>query len=185
MLQVTFWELLSFITICWIITRFIIAKIKGKVDFKRELKLLLVYGCIVVISRFVYFPMALQDGHLAPMVLDPQWRYHCRYNLKPFLFLKQIYPGYKMNVYGNIAMFVPVGIVWPFCFKKLNNVFKVTLAGFFYTFCIELSQVPFYRRSSDIDDIILNTTGVLIGAIIYFVVKAIRDRLFKGKKNDC
>ena len=184
MFQITYLELFTGFTIGWIIVRSIRAKINGKVDFKRELKLLTVYTCIVVISRFVYFPFKLVNGHVDPMVLDPQWRYHCRYNLKPFLFLEQFYPGYKVNVYGNIAMFIPVGLVWPFCFKNLNNVIKVTFAGFLYTFCIELSQIPFYRRCSDIDDIILNTTGVFIGAVIYFTVKAIRDFFSKRKKND-
>ena len=70
-------------------------------------------------------------------------------------------------------MFIPVGIIWPVCFKQLNNVFKVTLAGFVYTLLIELSQLPFYDRCSDVDDLILNTTGVLIGAVIYFLVRKI------------
>ena len=68
-------------------------------------------------------------------------------------------------------MFIPVGLVWPYCFKKLDTIGKVVLAGGGLSFCIEITQLPFYSRCSDIDDLIMNTTGVLMGAIIYFGVK--------------
>ena len=67
-------------------------------------------------------------------------------------------------------MFIPVGIVWPVCFKKLNNFGKTVLAGAAYSFLIEMSQLLFYDRGTDIDDLILNTTGVVIGALIYFLI---------------
>ena len=77
-------------------------------------------------------------------------------------------------------MFIPVGIFWGLCFKRLDNIFKVTLAGFGYSFLIEVSQFLFYERASDIDDLILNTTGAFIGALIYFSAVALIKR---SKKN--
>ena len=77
-------------------------------------------------------------------------------------------------------MFIPVGIFWGLCFKRLDNIFKVTLAGFGFSFLIEVSQLLFYERSSDIDDLILNTTGAFIGALIYFSAVALIKR---SKKN--
>ncbi|WP_242829764.1 VanZ family protein [Butyrivibrio sp. XPD2006] len=46
---------------------------------------------------------------------------------------------------------------------------------------IELSQLLFYDRCSDIDDIILNTAGICIGALIYF--KATSPRIKKPAKS--
>lgn len=40
----------------------------------------------------------------------------------------------------------------------------------------EITQLPFYSRCSDIDDLIMNTTGVFIGAIIYFGIKSLKAR---------
>ena len=77
-------------------------------------------------------------------------------------------------------MFIPVGIILPVCFRKLNNVFKVTLAAFGMTLFIELSQLLLYDHSTDIDDLILNTTGAFIGAMIYFLVVIIRRRKSRG-----
>jgi glycopeptide antibiotics resistance protein len=84
------------------------------------------------------------------------------------------YDGWLINIIGNITMFIPVGFVWPFCFKKLDTIGKVVLAGGGLTLFIELTQLPFYARCSDIDDLIMNTTGVFIGAIIYFGAKHLK-----------
>ena len=56
----------------------------------------------------------------------------------------------------------------------------MALAGFGCSFLIEVSQLLFYERASDIDDLILNTTGVFIGALIYFSAFALIKR---SKKN--
>lgn len=173
MIQITYLGMFTFITICWIVGRLISAVVNRGVNIKYELKLLTLYICVVVISRFVYFPMRLEDGHVVPIIFDIHRAYPFRCSFEPFLFLEQRYYGYKMNVIGNVAMFIPVGITLPFCFKKLNNPIKVTLVGFCYAVFIEISQLPLYQRCTDIDDVILNTTGVIIGSIVYFLVKVI------------
>ena len=173
MLEINIQMIVGFITLCWIITRLAVFLLKKEFNILRELQLILVYICLVVIARMVLLPLHLVDGHLGTIVFDasrilPFWM-----NLKPFTFVNDFYDGWKTNVIGNIAMFIPVGIVWPFCFKKLNNPIKVTLVGFCYAVFIEISQLPLYQRCTDIDDVILNTTGVIIGSIVYFLVKVI------------
>ena len=71
-------------------------------------------------------------------------------------------------------MFIPVGIVWPICFKQLDTFKKTVLAGAGFTFLIELTQLLCVGRHSDIDDLILNTAGVVIGACIVFSIRKIR-----------
>ena len=101
-------------------------------------------------------------------------------NLVPIVHMFDIYDGWLMNIIGNVTMFIPVGLAWPFCFKKLDTIGKAVLAGGGLTLFIEITQLPFYSRCSDIDDLIMNTTGVLIGAVIYFGIK----RLVSRKKRD-
>ncbi len=174
MLEITFFQMFAAITSIWILGRMLICAKNRGIDHKRELLLLMVYICIVVIARIVYFPWHHVDGHIDTLKFDagkilPFW-----INLIPFIHLFDIYDGWQMNIIGNITMFIPVGIVWPICFKSLNNVFKVTLAGFCFTLFIEISQLLFYQRSSDIDDIMLNTFGVMVGAVIYFAIKKVK-----------
>ena len=176
MFEITYKGLFIFITLAWIAARAICGIRNKKADWKYEAKLLTVYICLVVIARFVYFPMALVEGRIASLILDvdkilPLW-----INLIPIVHLFDVYDGWLINIIGNIAMFIPVGLVWPFCFKQLDTLRKTVLAGAGLPLLIEITQLPFYDRCSDVDDLILNTTGILIGAIIYFGIKRLMIR---------
>ena len=71
-------------------------------------------------------------------------------------------------------MFIPSGIVLPIVYRKLDRLGKVVAAGAFISFCIEVLQLPFRSRVSDVDDLILNTLGVAIGYGIYALVRRIK-----------
>jgi glycopeptide antibiotics resistance protein len=80
-----------------------------------------------------------------------------------------------LNLIGNTAMFIPLGIVWPAVFKKLNTHRKVITAGAGVSLIIELIQLPFYNRATDIDDLILNSAGFIIGYGIYLLVQRLQN----------
>ena len=176
MVEITYKGLFIFITLAWIVTRSILGIKNRKADWKYEAKLLTVYICLVVIARFVYFPMRLVEGRIGSLVLDVDKIFPLWINLIPVVHLFDVYDGWLINIIGNVAMFIPVGLVWPFCFKKLDTMGKTVLAGAGFPLFIEITQLPFYDRCSDVDDIILNTTGILVGALIYFGVKLLKNR---------
>ena len=176
MFEITYKGLFIFITLAWIVARVICGIQNKKVDWKNEAKLLTVYICLVVIARIVYFPMRLVEGHIASLFLDVEKIFPLWINLIPIVHLFDVYDGWQMNIIGNITMFIPVGLAWPFCFKKLDTLGKTVLAGAGFPLFIEITQLPFYDRCSDVDDLILNTTGILIGALIYFGVKLLKNR---------
>ena len=87
-----------------------------------------------------------------------------------------------MEVEGPAEEFL--GILWPHVFPQLDTHKKVIAAGVGYSLLIEILQLPFFDRVTDIDDLILNSLGFLMGYGIYLLGKAI-GRLFKrlrGKK---
>ena len=167
----------TFITLAWIVARGICAIRNKKVNWKYEAKLLTVYICFVVIARIVYFPMHRVDGRIVSLFLDTDRIFPLWSNLIPIVHLFDVYDGWQINIIGNVAMFIPVGLAWPFCFKKLDTLGKTVLAGAAFPLFIELFQLPFYDRCSDVDDFILNTVGILIGALIYFGVKRRQKKL--------
>ena len=181
MFEITYTGLFIFITLAWVVARTINGMRKRKVNWKYEAKLLTVYICLVVIARFVYFPLRLVEGRIASLVLDVEKIFPLWINLMPIVHLFDVYDGWLINIIGNITMFIPVGLVWPCCFKKLDTIGKTVLVGAGFSLFIEITQLPFYDRCSDIDDLILNTTGILIGALIYFCIKRLKIR----KKNVC
>lgn len=177
MLEITYWELLIVITIVWVIIRVLTGIKNKKVSFSREAQMMMVYICIIVIERIVNFPLHHVNGQIGTMKFDvskviPPW-----VNLVPIVHLFDVYDGWLINIIGNITMFIPVGIVWPICFKKIDTIGKTILAGAGFTLFIEITQLFFYERCSDIDDILLNTAGVAIGALIYFECKKLCKRM--------
>lgn len=76
-----------------------------------------------------------------------------------------------MNRVGNLLLLVPMATLAPVIFKKFRN-FKSTMILCFSTsvtieFLQYLSAFLGNRRSVDIDDVILNTLGAMIGFSIY------------------
>ena len=171
MLEITYIQLILFTTIIWLITRLAVAIKTKTFSIKREIQLLLVYGCIVVIFRFVYFGFHLENGKIPTLKLGIGKDIHEMISIIPFNFLFDRYDGWEMNIIGNIAMFIPVGIVWPICFKKLDTMKKTILAGTGFTLFIELTQLFCQGRHTDVDDLILNTFGAAIGACIVFLIR--------------
>lgn len=72
---------------------------------------------------------------------------------------------------GNIIMFMPVGFFTALLWRK-PRWWKSLLAGFCSSLTIEFIQF-FIGRSSDIDDVILNTAGALAGFWIFCLLRAV------------
>lgn len=66
------------------------------------------------------------------------------------------------NVAGNIAAFVPLGACLPFL-RRDKRVLRNLLIVFGASLLVELIQGLFAIGSADIDDLILNTLGGLLG----------------------
>ena len=73
-----------------------------------------------------------------------------------------------INIVGNIVLFIPIGILIPILWKIKDR--YVILIGFLISLSIEITQL-FLDRVTDVDDLILNTLGVIIGVLVYKCVK--------------
>lgn len=178
MIQIPYCTMFSTITVLWILLRMLVAYRSRTLSWKREAQLVLVYICIVVVVRFTFCPFGKVNGRIQPLLFDPANYFPFRINLLPFVHLLD-YPTkgeILLNLIGNTAMFLPLGIVWPLAFRQLDTHRNVMAAGFGCSLCIELLQLPFFSRVSDIDDLILNTLGFALGYGIYLLVTADKGR---------
>ena len=181
MLRITYGQLVLGITLVWLLVRAVCAVCRKQINPKREGQLLFVYVCLVVVARFTFFPFSTVNGEIQPLVLDVAKIFPFRLNLIPLVHLFD-YPTMSdvlVNVIGNTAMFIPLGIVWPTVFKQLNTHGKTIAAGVGITFAIEILQLPFYDRVSDVDDLLLNSVGFLIGYAVLLLFRLCR-RNVKG-----
>ena len=176
MVEISFLFLEIAFTAIWLMVRVAIWIKQKRIDWKREAVLLLMYINLAVIIRFAFFPMSKVDGHIQPLVFDIATAFPFRVNLLPLvnLFDYDSKRDLLLNVIGNAAMFIPSGIVLPFVYKRLNSFWKVLLAGIGISLCIEIIQLPFSVRATDIDDLILNTIGVIVGYGIVTLIRCLR-----------
>lgn len=103
---------------------------------------------------------------------------HRAFNMVPFkTILEYITGGHDLygdasmtvrivNLLGNICFFIPFGFLFPIVFHKFSKFSITIMSGTLLSVFIEVMQI-FVERSSDIDDVILNSLGVFCGFICY------------------
>jgi glycopeptide antibiotics resistance protein len=109
-------------------------------------------------------------------------------NFYPIIKLLSVYDMGIINmgkqVALNIVILIPFGFFLPwlsvFFHKTLNLILGVTL----FSFLIELLQY-FMGRSADIDDIIMNTIGGIVGYILFFICKKVLTKhILRSRQNN-
>lgn len=85
------------------------------------------------------------------------------------------------NIIGNVILFFPMGIFLPVVYRKINSIKKIAITCFLCSLAIEGTQLLLRRfgtyRTADIDDIILNTIGGIIGWFVF--TRLIEGHLFR------
>lgn len=153
------------------------AYIKHKtISWQHESIQLLFLINLLVINRMVFHPMATDNGRILPLVLDTAAIWPFRINYLPFINLLDYESKRDMllNIIGNFSMFIPTGIMTPLIYKKSDSFKKTVLTGFFLSLAIEIIQLPFASRASDIDDLFLNTAGCMAGYGILCLIRYIK-----------
>ena len=86
------------------------------------------------------------------------------------------------NACLNVLLFIPFGFFLPTLWEKFRNVKSTIVAGLLTTLFIEISQL-FTGRATDIDDVITNILGTIIGYhIAYWFTKAFTGRVLENSK---
>ena len=81
-----------------------------------------------------------------------------------------------INLAGNVVMFVPLGFFIPCVFRKADSFRHSMLYALITIVCVEIIQLVTLLGSLDVDDILLNMIGVVIGYLIY----RLAEHLLKG-----
>ncbi|WP_125604263.1 VanZ family protein [Lapidilactobacillus bayanensis] len=94
-------------------------------------------------------------------------------NLTPFVETLKLQNGlsnldFIYNLYGNIAWFVPFGFLLPLLRRKRGFLITV-FSGAVLSLMIETIQFFIGTGVTDIDDLIFNTTGALLGYLLFWL----------------
>ena len=96
--------------------------------------------------------------------------------------------AYKLNSFenlvGNIVLFIPFGFLLPLCMKQGCNFFVMLLNAFLFVLGIEVFQLFSAFGAFDVDDILLNTIGGVLGYIVFVVCNLLRRRNDRKKRKE-
>jgi glycopeptide antibiotics resistance protein len=106
--------------------------------------------------------------------------YH--YNITPFQEIERFWKYREqlglmsyINLFGNVLIFVPFGFMEPLASKKRS--FWTTLVdGCLVSLSVEIFQFITKVGRFDVDDLMLNTTGVALGYVCFLVWNTIRRK---------
>lgn len=176
MIEIPFYAGMLITLLGWILFRAGAYRKTGRFDWRYEAKQIFFLINLLVIVRVTFFPFEKVDGMVQPLIFEPAAVFPIRVNLIPFVNLLDFDTKFDLliNLIGNFALFIPTGIMTPIIYKKINTLPKVVLTGAAISLIIEIIQLPFAVRASDVDDLILNTAGCLTGYGIYALVRRIR-----------
>ncbi len=121
----------------------------------------------------LYYVVTFQDVNYGGINLVP-FKEMFRYDINSRLFLK--------NVLGNIILFIPYGLFVSYYLKCKKVYWPILLTGIAST-TIELVQYKI-GRVFDIDDIILNIFGGIVGFLLFIGLDAIKNRMPSFMKHE-
>jgi glycopeptide antibiotics resistance protein len=76
------------------------------------------------------------------------------------------------NALGNLGLLLPLGLLGPIALPALDRWWRVALLALLVSTAIEITQLAVPDRSADIDDVLVNVTGALVGYLAFVVLRA-------------
>ncbi len=106
-------------------------------------------------------------------------------NLYPYREMSRYVIGstaFFYNVIGNILIFIPFGFILSHSIKA-SRIKHIVIPSFIVSLSVEIVQY-YIGRTFDVDDVILNTVGALVGFMIYISFRHFRDKLPNSLKKE-
>lgn len=108
------------------------------------------------------------------------------YNLEPFKEILRFWNNRKtlgtlavvLNLAGNVVAFMPFGAILPVINRHTRGFFHIGLLSLELSFIMECLQLIFRVGSFDVDDLILNTLGGVLGFLAFRICDSIRRKIY-------
>lgn len=172
--------LIGFI-LCRIIRLSLFKDLVNKSNSDREFMISVLTGYIIMLMVFMFTPNYIISGSgidLTSENFDFVGNFKDRINtgywgisLIPFATIRSYikYSGIfhaLLNILGNVVLFIPIGFIFPLILIRYRDIKKIAVLSISISLFIEFIQF-FVGRSCDIDDLILNFVGGIIGYTIF------------------
>lgn len=133
------------------------------------------YIYILLLSYFLFF----SERYGRDLVTE-------EYNLQLFKEIKRFIKyrehigleSFVVNIFGNIFAFSPFGFFLPLLNKSYRKFYIVAFLSVFFSAIIETSQLLLKVGVFDVDDILMNSVGGILGYLIFLAVYSVYKKFY-------
>ena len=149
--------------------------LKAKSKKKNILKFIFFFYLLVLVRIVIFkYPLGNYVEIVRQWSPDVFWQglYHSNFTLFKTIRMYITYWGRINsfeNLVGNIVIFIPFGLLYPITFEKGKNFFRLCLMSLAVILGLELVQMWTNFGAFDVDDILLNFVGTLLGYFLYLL----------------
>ncbi len=147
-----------------------------KVNDRRGLKLLFILYLLLVIKLLIFkYPMEELRAIIDTWESGVIWEGLDNANFTLFKTIKMyINYAYKLNSFenlvGNVVVFIPFGYIMPKVHRGAEHWLTLILWALFFSLGIEMFQLLSAFGAFDVDDLLLNVAGALIGYFVHLLI---------------
>ena len=138
---------------------------------------------VLYIGFLIYF-LFLSDWYGREGVMD-EYRYNLELfkEIRRFIVYREQLGAFAVfsNLFGNILIFVPFGFFIAMA-SSSRSFFKALFNSLGLSLSVEVLQLVTGVGSFDVDDILLNTIGGVLGYIVFMICNLIRRKCYVRKR---
>lgn len=140
-------------------------------NWKREIGIALLFIVLSgLFAKTIFQGILFIDGQLKFL-----YKFSGKCNFIPFTTLNIKSGSVKLDIIGNIVIFIPIGLLLPLLWKPFRKLWWTVGLCFLISLFIETVQL-FLPRSTDINDLIFNMLGGFLGYLAYLLIQNFAGR---------
>lgn len=135
---------------------------------------ILFYIYILLLSYFLFF----SERYGRDLVTE-QYNLHLLKEIKRFFrYREQIgWEGFIVNICGNIIAFMPYGFLLPLLSRSNRRFYVIALLSILFSLIVETVQLLLKVGVFDVDDILMNSLGGILGYVVFRITHYIYKRI--------
>lgn len=139
------------------------------------LKIKIEWNSVEILCKFLWLLMLLAILNITGIIgsiIEGNFSVDSVVNRRAYIDFNILSDGLSLPTILNIILFIPFGFFTTMIFKRFTT---GALMGFFISVSIEVLQL-FTGRFVQLEDILMNTSGMVIGCLFAFLVFKLHDK---------
>lgn len=132
------------------------------------------YIYILLLSYFLFF-----SERYGRDIITQQYNLHLFKEIKRFIkYREQIgSEGFIVNICGNVIAFMPYGFLLSLLNRAYRKFYLIVILSILFSLIIETAQLLLKVGVFDIDDILMNSLGGVLGYVVFVIAHSIYKRM--------